>query len=382
MIKGITFDPISNALACKCRVDGNSSSEEYFLSQDRLDDLINGKDILSVFVLAECSGAHYIPYWSNEDMDKKVEQYVENADYRYQFPEHCIYTRELKTENPNERYVLAYIDNAVNPYVRMESKATTRQLSFLECSFGLESMVKRISKYPIVGFGFPAFLSVHVKVEKGFIVFPNNPDELFEQYFRERKELFSAIHSAEYHSWNSKLKSKWEGEEAKQHIEKLDNTFAQLLLKQEQKNSAASSELLSLYTGKLDKYVEYFIEYLKGKLSISKPQPQRHKPQETQENSNKTKPNFKDYIQSVNGKSTKDILKRLHELIDQSRPKIIGAVLLKAYTEKYITQKPSKKIFESEFTLNCSWSGISKYMNPNTKGVVGNADRILIFDLM
>lgn len=379
MIKGITFDPISNALACKCRVDGNSSSEEYFLSQDRLDDLMNGKDILSVFVLAECSGTHYIPYWSNEDMDKKVEQYVENADYRYQFPEHCIYTRELKTENPNERYVLAYIDNAVNPYVRMESKATTRQLSFLECSFGLESMVKRISKYPIVGFGFPAFLSVHVKVEKGFIVFTKNIDELFEQYFRERKELFSAIHSAEYHSWNSKLNIKWEGVDAKQHIAKLDDTFIQHLSKQEQNNFAASAKLMSVFGGKLDKYVGFFREYLKEKLSASEPRPQ-HKPKETQENHNKSIPNFKGYIQPIRGKSIDDILKRLHKLIDNVQsPKTIGAILLKAYTEKYITQKPSKKIFESEFTLNCSWSGISKYMNPNTKGVVENADRILIF---
>lgn len=86
---------------------------------------------------------------------------------------------------------------------------------------------------------------------------------------------------------------------------------------------------------------------------------------------------FRDIIQY----SDKDkLLKRLHELIDGKSGADVGAVLLNAYFIKpYLTRRPKKKEFESEFELIGSWSAISNYMSENNQNAIDLANKIVIF---
>lgn len=269
-------------VACKYNI-GNVDNSEYVFKSDNEISIIRNYDIIN-----DC-----ISYWTNEDMKMLVKQY--NIDSEYCFPEHCLFNGEIYKKGCNKRTAFAYIDNVVNPYIRMDKEANLERDSFLEtASYNgrfSDNMVKHLQSYPIVGYGFPSYLAIHSKVDNNIVQFYKNPapsnwryldndsrnkqigcDELFDKYYEDRCALYKAIHVDEYQTWNSKLNSKWEGDEAKHNIEELDNTFVRLLLKQEQENVVASSKLLSLYGGKLDKYVNYFINYLNDKLLSLKPQ--------------------------------------------------------------------------------------------------------------
>ena len=86
--------------------------------------------------------------------------------------------------------------------------------------------------------------------------------------------------------------------------------------------------------------------------------------------------NFTDVVQY--GDKEK-LLERLHQLIDNKRGADVGAVLLKARLDNYITRNPTRKEFESEFELIGSWSAISNYMSDNNRNALDRANRIVIF---
>lgn len=74
------------------------------------------------------------------------------------------------------------------------------------------------------------------------------------------------------------------------------------------------------------------------------------------------------------------LLNRLHQLIDERSGADVGCVLLKAYQENYITKKPTKKQFLSEFELIGSWSAITNYLNENNENALERANRIVFFE--
>lgn len=90
----------------------------------------------------------------------------------------------------------------------------------------------------------------------------------------------------------------------------------------------------------------------------------------------KKQPIFRDCIQY---NDPDKLLQRLHQLIDGKSGAKVGAVLLKAKKDKFLSKCPSKKEFESEFTLIKSWSAIKKAMNTNTNSADNNANDIVIF---
>lgn len=86
---------------------------------------------------------------------------------------------------------------------------------------------------------------------------------------------------------------------------------------------------------------------------------------------------FSDIIQYPN---KDELLKRLHKLIDGKRGAGVGAVLLNAwYINPYLTRRPTKTEFESEFELIGSWSAISNYMSENNQNAIDLANKIVIF---
>lgn len=86
---------------------------------------------------------------------------------------------------------------------------------------------------------------------------------------------------------------------------------------------------------------------------------------------------FSDIIQYPN---KDELLKRLHELIDGKGGAEVGAVLLNAWLiNSYLTRRPTKAEFESEFELIGSWQAISNYMNDNSEKALEKANRIVIF---
>lgn len=91
---------------------------------------------------------------------------------------------------------------------------------------------------------------------------------------------------------------------------------------------------------------------------------------------NKKQPSFRSIIQY---EDKERLLGRLHKLIDGKQGADVGAVLLKAKKEKYLTKCPNEKEYISEFTLVGSWAAIKKYLNTNTPTAEGNADNIVIF---
>lgn len=102
-----------------------------------------------------------------------------------------------------------------------------------------------------------------------------------------------------------------------------------------------------------------------------------HKPDNnTPQHGNKKEASFRSIIQYPDKEK---LLKRLHELIDEKSGADVGAVLLKAKKEKYLTRCPNEKEYVSEFPLIGSWAAIKKYLNPNTQTAECNADSIVIF---
>jgi hypothetical protein len=75
----------------------------------------------------------------------------------------------------------------------------------------------------------------------------------------------------------------------------------------------------------------------------------------------------------------KELVDRLHQLIDGQRGKAVGCVLLKCLQDKLIRCKPSQKEVESEFDIKGGWSGIHKYMNENDPTAIYHASQIKIF---
>lgn len=91
---------------------------------------------------------------------------------------------------------------------------------------------------------------------------------------------------------------------------------------------------------------------------------------------NKKKVCFRSIIQHEDKDS---LIKRLHELIDGKRGADVGAVLLNARQNNYITRNPKREEFKSEFELIGSWSAISNYMSDNNANALDRANRIVIF---
>ena len=73
------------------------------------------------------------------------------------------------------------------------------------------------------------------------------------------------------------------------------------------------------------------------------------------------------------------LLKRLHFLIDGKSGADVGAVLLKAQQQGYLTECPTKAEYESEFSLVGSWQAIHNYMNPGNSNALVKANKIIIF---
>lgn len=73
------------------------------------------------------------------------------------------------------------------------------------------------------------------------------------------------------------------------------------------------------------------------------------------------------------------LLKRLHFLIDGKSGADVGAVLLKAQQQGYLTECPTRAEYESEFSLVGSWQAIHNYMNPGNSNALVKANKIIIF---
>lgn len=94
---------------------------------------------------------------------------------------------------------------------------------------------------------------------------------------------------------------------------------------------------------------------------------------------NKPQPDFKTVIQPINDKSEKEILARLHKLIDGKSGADVGSVLLAALQEGYLARKPARGEYEAEFSLIGSWSAIWNYMDDNNVNALVRANKIIIF---
>ena len=99
---------------------------------------------------------------------------------------------------------------------------------------------------------------------------------------------------------------------------------------------------------------------------------------EKQNNSGEKSP--KKFINIIQYSDKEALLKRLHELIDGKRGAEVGAVLMNAwFLNPYLTRRPTRTEFESEFELIGSVSAISNYMDDNNQNAVDKANKIVIF---
>lgn len=89
----------------------------------------------------------------------------------------------------------------------------------------------------------------------------------------------------------------------------------------------------------------------------------------------KPKPTFASIIQHPN---KEQVLERLHGLIDGRRGADVGAVLLKARLDGYLTRNPTQAEFTSEFELIGTWSSIANYMSDNNANALDRVNKILI----
>ena len=76
---------------------------------------------------------------------------------------------------------------------------------------------------------------------------------------------------------------------------------------------------------------------------------------------------FRDIVQGKNEKDKDEIIKRLHYRIDNKGGKFVALYLLKAKELKIISERPTEKVFETEFTTCGKWHSISAYLNPNKR---------------
>ena len=73
------------------------------------------------------------------------------------------------------------------------------------------------------------------------------------------------------------------------------------------------------------------------------------------------------------------LVERLHQLIDGRGGADVGCVLLKCWQDGYLTRRPKRKEFESEFVLVGRWTSIHNYMNDNNPNALDRANQIIIF---
>lgn len=382
-----TYKP--KPVACKVVIWGDIANEERFMSHERFEDYVsNGSDYVVNIFSQVSSNVNYIDYWNTSDLTRLAELYKVESDE--DFPENR-YTYQCVGIINNKQIFLAYIGNATTPYVRIDNYVAQGHESFFKY-YGSDSMVKRLSSYPIIGYGFPAYLAVHSRIGSMILYQGSNQtniDTLIEQYYKDRYDLYRAINSNDYEWIDSNIKSKFYGTKAKKKKVELYKTFLQHLLKQEKECfKSNNTELLTLFNGELNENIECFLDFIQEKLAALEPKqdapvnkPQQRKPQDTQENHNEPTPNIRDIIQSHNKKSIEDILKQLHVRIDGKAGAAVGAVFMKAKFEGYLSGYPSEKQFLSEFSLNGkSWKSISNYFNENDNKCLSKAGSIIFFD--
>lgn len=92
-----------------------------------------------------------------------------------------------------------------------------------------------------------------------------------------------------------------------------------------------------------------------------------------------TKTRDKTFSDLIQYRDKEALLKRLHFLIDGKSGADVGAVLLKAQQQGYLTECPTKAEYESEFSLVGSWQAIHNYMNPGNSNALVKANKIIIF---
>lgn len=86
--------------------------------------------------------------------------------------------------------------------------------------------------------------------------------------------------------------------------------------------------------------------------------------------------NFSDIIQYHD---KKELLERLHFLIDGRGGAAVGAVIQKAKMDGYLTRYPYEGDFRQEFEVKGSWSAISNYFNENDINCLVKSADVIIF---
>lgn len=293
-----TYKP--KPVACKVLIWGKTTNEESFMPHERFEDYVtSGSDYPMTIFSQVRSNVSYINYWNTNDLKQLAKLYkVESDD---DFPENS-YTYQCVGTINNKQIFLAYIDNATTPYVRIDNYVAQEHESFFKY-YGSDSMVKRLSSYPIIGYGFPAYLAVHSRIGSMTLYQGSNQtniDTLIEQYYKDRYDLYHAINSKDYEWIDSNINSKFYGTKAQRKNKELYKTYLQHLLKQEKECfKSNNTELLTLFNGELNENIECFLDFIQEKLAALEPKqdapvnkPQQRKPQETQENRNKSIPNI------------------------------------------------------------------------------------------
>lgn len=79
-------------------------------------------------------------------------------------------------------------------------------------------------------------------------------------------------------------------------------------------------------------------------------------------------------------KDPQALLERLHQLIDGKKGADVGCVLLKCKQDGYITRRPTKGEFKSEFELNGTWAAIHNYMGDGNLNALDRANKVIIFE--
>ena len=98
----------------------------------------------------------------------------------------------------------------------------------------------------------------------------------------------------------------------------------------------------------------------------------------TENKSNKKEPSFSDIIQYYDKQK---LLDRLHFLIDGKGGAQVGAVILKAKVEGYLSDNPVKKAFYKEFpNTTGTWQAIHNYFDESDNKCLAKARGVIIFD--
>ena len=101
----------------------------------------------------------------------------------------------------------------------------------------------------------------------------------------------------------------------------------------------------------------------------------QHKGEENKQRPYKAAPEFSHLRQH---EQAEKLLARLHQLIDGCRGADVGSVLLHCVQKNYLTRRPTRKEFMSEFELLGSWGSIHKYMDEGNLNALERANRICV----